>query len=69
MIQLSWDCRNGRLGLMKNVLRALLSFLFALFRSRLGMQVEILALRHQLAAYQQSIKRPRLKPADRIFWA
>jgi len=54
---------------MKNVLRALASFLFALFRSRLAMQVEILALRHQLAAYQQSIKRPRLKPADRIFWA
>jgi hypothetical protein len=33
------------------------------------MQLEILALRHQLAAYQRSVKRPRLKPADRILWS
>ena len=33
------------------------------------MQLEILALRHQLAVYKRSAKRPRLKPADRILWS
>jgi transposase InsO family protein len=33
------------------------------------MQVEILALRHQLAVYQRTAARPRLKPSDRILWA
>jgi transposase InsO family protein len=33
------------------------------------MQVEILALRHQLAIYQRTSARPRLKPLDRILWA
>jgi hypothetical protein len=33
------------------------------------MQVDILALRHQLAVYQHSVKRPQLQPVDRFFWA
>jgi transposase InsO family protein len=33
------------------------------------MRLEILALRHQLAVYQHSVKRPQLRPADRFFWA
>ncbi|MBM3318566.1 MAG: integrase, partial [Candidatus Eisenbacteria bacterium] len=33
------------------------------------MQVEILALRHQLAVYQRTAARPKLRPADRILWA
>jgi hypothetical protein len=33
------------------------------------MQLEILALRHQLAVYQHSVKRPQLHAADRLFWA
>jgi len=33
------------------------------------MQLEILALRHQLTVYQRSGVRARLKPSDRIFWA
>ena len=33
------------------------------------MQLEILALRHQLTVYQRSGAKPRLKPGDRIFWA
>ena len=28
-----------------------------------------LALRHQLTVYQRAGTKPRLKPADRIFWA
>lgn len=33
------------------------------------MQLEILALRHQLAVCMRSVKRPSVKPADRILWA
>jgi hypothetical protein len=33
------------------------------------MQMELIALRHQLAVYKQSVKRPTLRPADRLFWA
>ena len=53
---------------MPPVLRALLAFVIALFRSRHAMQLEILALRHQVAVYKQSVHRPRLRPTDRLFW-
>jgi transposase InsO family protein len=39
------------------------------FRSRWSMQLEILALRHQVAVYQQTVSRPRLRPMDRLLWA
>ena len=32
-------------------------------------RLENLALRHQVAVYQQSIARPKLQPVDRFFWA
>jgi transposase InsO family protein len=54
---------------MKNVLRALISFLISSFRSRASLQLEILALRHQLAVLKQKTKRTHIKPADRILWA
>ena len=40
-----------------------------LFRSRLSMQLEILALRHQLGVYQRTAKRPPIRVADRILWS
>ena len=54
---------------MKPIFSALFSFVAATARTRLFMQVEILALRHQLAVYQRRQKRPRLRPADRILWS
>ena len=39
------------------------------FRSRAALQIEILALRHQLGVLQRSVKRPRLAKSDRFFWA
>jgi hypothetical protein len=33
------------------------------------LQLEILALRHQLGVLQRSVKRPKLTPADRFLWA
>ena len=43
--------------------------LFAFFRSRAALQLEILALRHQLGVLQRSMKRPKLTAADRVLWA
>ena len=48
---------------------ALLVTLWASFRSHAALQIEILALRHQLGVLQRSVKRPRLTPADRLLWA
>ncbi len=39
------------------------------FRSRAVLQLEILALRHQLAVLQHSVQRPKLNSADRLLWA
>ena len=43
---------------MKRLVRALIAFGASLVRSRLSLQMEILALRHQLAVYHRSIRRP-----------
>ena len=33
------------------------------------MQMEFIALRHQVSVYQQSVSRPKLRPSDRLLWA
>ena len=48
---------------------ALIVSLAASFRSRAALQLEILALRHQIGVLQRSVKRPKLRPADRFLWA
>jgi putative transposase len=55
--------------MMPPVVFALLAFVGSLFRSRISLHLEHLALRHQLAVYQQTVYRPRLHPTDRLFWA
>jgi hypothetical protein len=55
--------------IMPPVVSALLAFLAALFRSHTSLRLEHLALRHQLAVYQQGVHRPRLRPTDRLLWA
>jgi hypothetical protein len=40
----------------------------ALFRNRSSLALENLALRHQLAVFRQSVKRPKLCRRDRLFW-
>ena len=54
---------------MHAVLPALIAWIASTFRSRADMQLEILALRHQLAVYQRTPNRPRLRPGDRILWS
>lgn len=38
-------------------------------KSRGYFQARVDTLRHQLAVYKRSVKRPRLKPADRVLWS
>jgi hypothetical protein len=33
------------------------------------LQIEVLALRHQLNVLERSVRRPKLAPSDRFFWA
>src|SRR3954469_14388032 len=49
-------------------LSALFATVLASFRRRAALQVEILALRHQLGVLQRSVKRPKLSTTDRILW-
>ena len=46
-----------------------LGFLAAGLKSRAALQAENLALRHQLCVYQRSVKRPKVRPVDRILWS
>jgi hypothetical protein len=41
----------------------------ASFRNRAVLQLEILALRHQLGVLHRSVKRPKLTSSDRLLWA
>jgi hypothetical protein len=46
----------------------LFASLLASFRSRAALQLEILALRHQLGVVHRSVKRPKLTAPDRLLW-
>jgi len=54
---------------MMPIVHALLGFVPGMFRSRIGLQLEIVALRHQVNLYRRSIRRPPIRPGDRILWA
>jgi hypothetical protein len=51
------------------VLTALLASALSVFRTRAALQLEILALRHQLGVLQRSVKKPKLTGFDRMLWA
>jgi len=54
---------------MPNVVIALLSAIIAGFRTRFALQVEIVALRHQLNVMRRSVpSRPKLHASDRSLW-
>src|SRR5271157_4402696 len=54
---------------MTSIVRALLAFAVSLVQSRLSLQLEIFALQHQLNIYRRSIRRPRVRLADRLVWS
>ena len=49
-------------------LATLLSLLRLALKDRQQLVLENIALRHQLAVYKRSVKRPRIEDRDRIFW-
>ena len=67
----SWSLQAGQqfLNLALSALHLLATSVSAAFKSRATLQLENLALRHQLTVLNRSVKRPRLTPADRLFWA
>jgi hypothetical protein len=50
-------------------LTILFTTLSSIYRSRAALQLENLALRHQIGVLQRSVrKRPKLTPGDRLLW-
>ena len=54
---------------MSSVSSFVINFLAGAFRSRLSLQLEIAALRHQLSLYQRAQRRPAIAPSDRLVWS
>jgi putative transposase len=54
---------------MINLIQFILILVVTSTRSRLSLQVENAALRHQLSAYRKSGQRSRIHPADRLLWS
>jgi hypothetical protein len=50
------------------ILKASVLFLRAMLIPKVHLVVENLALRQRLAVLGQSVKRPKLRPRDRVFW-
>ena len=66
----TWSLRVLRqfLHLALSALCVLATAAAGTFKSRAALQVENLALRHQLGVLRRSVKRPKLSPADRFLW-
>ena len=54
---------------MPPIVSILLASIGTWFHSRVSMQIEIVALRHQIAVYKHTITGPHLRTSDRVFWA
>ena len=54
---------------MSPVVYAFLSMLGVLFRTQVHLRAENVALRHQLAIYQRTVRLPIIRPEDRILWS
>lgn len=54
---------------MKNLFSSAIMFLIGTFRSRLYLQLEIAALRHQLSVYQRPNRRLIVDQSDRWLWS
>jgi hypothetical protein len=66
---IQWGLRTFRQFQSTAVLSALLASKLSVFRTRATLQLEIIALRHQLGVLQRSVKRPKLNRFDRFLWA
>jgi len=50
------------------IVQSIVLFVRAFIMGRTAAAVENLALRQQVAVYKQSVRRPKLRPRDRVFW-
>ncbi len=50
------------------IIQAIFLFLRAFILGRAATAIENLALRQQVAVFKQSVKRPKLRLRDRLFW-
>ena len=66
----TWSLRllSQLLGLALSALHVLAAAASGAFKSRATLQLENLALRHQLGVLRRSAKRPKLTSADRLLW-
>ena len=53
---------------MTSILKLWIKRLRIFFRIRFELQMENIALRHQIAVFQRSKRRPHFRPFDRLFW-
>src|SRR5215472_17225746 len=67
----TWSLRvlHQSLRLAFNTLHVLVAAASAAFKSRAALQLENLALRHQLGVLHRSVRRPELTLPDRVLWA
>ena len=54
---------------MSQVTSFVICFLMGALRSRLSLQLEVAALRHQLSVYQGAQRRPPISSSDRLLWS
>lgn len=60
-----WQLREPQ---TMGISQSIFLFIRAFIMGRAAAAVENLALRQQVAVFKQSVKRPKLRPRDRIFW-
>ena len=60
--------RLARNSLSMSILPTLFAVFRSAFRSRVALELENVALRHQLNVLKRSVPRPRLTSADRYLW-
>ena len=66
---IKWELPLTSLFRFAPVLTAVFASLGASFRTRAALQLEILALRHQIAVLPRSVKPPQAHPHYRFLWA
>ena len=54
------------LGLFYSIVRSLLDLLVLCRKTEAALQIEVLALRHQLRVLERQVHRPRFQPSDRL---
>jgi transposase InsO family protein len=65
---IKWELTLFRRFSPAPIFRALFAALLTSLRSRAALQLEIVALRHQLGVLNRSVQRPKLSPSDRLLW-